>query len=139
MNEKLLKRTVDLAYALFDPKHEERCFVICAAWYKGRIIRVGINQNKTHTINNRNPLICRRTGGIVPDKHVCAELNCFIGIKNTTNLDMRRVSLVNVRIDRQMRVRYSKPCNSCKSLLKFMQPKELWFSGDSGEFEQYCD
>lgn len=140
MNERLKVKSIEIARAMFDPaEHKERCFVACICWNKNRLIQVGVNKDKTHTVNYRyNPLICRRTGRIIrEDKGTCAELSAFLAIKNKTNYNFSDLSIVNVRIDRKMNIKNSRPCSSCDSLLRFGRPKELWFTTDNGTFEEY--
>ena len=144
MNDKLKLRSVEIAYALFKPtEHEHRVFVACLCWRKNRLVQVGINQDKTHPINARyNPLICRRTGRIITEnKGVCAELDCFLNLKKKTNYNFRDLSIINVRIDRKMEIKNSRPCSSCSSLINYVSPRELWYSTggvkDNPEFELY--
>jgi len=67
----------------------------------------------------------------------CSEWVCLNKIKKTTNIDYNKLILVNVRIDREGSVRNSRPCKSCESLLKALQPKKVYYTNDNGEFEEY--
>lgn len=140
MNERLKVKSIEIARAMFDPaEHKERCFVACICWNKNRLIQVGVNKDKTHTVNYRyNPLICRRTGRIIrEDKGTCAELSAFLAIKNKTNYDFRDISMVTVRINRKLQISMAKACSSCSNLIRFIAPKEVFFTNEDGEFEQY--
>lgn len=136
------QKSIELARALFNPaKHEPRCFVVSVGWVKSRIVGVGINSLKTHPANLRNPQFCRRTGIRLEKTSCCSELNLFLKIKNTTNIDFNKISIVNVRLTRDGKIGNSKCCNSCSSLVKFVQPKNLFYTLDSNfenpEFEEY--
>lgn len=138
------QKSVELARALFNPaKHEPRCFVVSVGWVKSRIVGVGINSLKTHPANLRNPQFCRRTGARLPKDSSCAELNLFLKIKNTTNIDFNKISIINVRLTRDGKIGNSKCCNSCSSLVNFCQPKNLFYTLDSNfenpEFEEYIN
>lgn len=139
MNDKLKLRSVEIAYALFKPaEHEHRVFVACFCWRKNRLIEIGVNRDRTHPINLHNPLVCRRTGRIVHEnKKICAELDAFISLKNKTNYDFRDISMVNVRINRRMELCMSKCCSSCENLVRYLRPKEIFYTNQSGQFEQY--
>lgn len=139
---KTLNKSVELAQALFNPeKHIPRCFVASFGWYKNRIIGVGINSIKSNPINLRNPLFCRRTGDFIDKNSTCAELSLFLKIKNTTNIDFNKITIINVRLTRDGKIGNSKPCLSCKSLISFCEPKNLFYSLDSEindiKFEEY--
>lgn len=138
------QKSIELARALFNPaKHEPRCFVVSVGWVKSRIVGVGINSLKTHPANLRNPQFCRRTGARLSKDSSCAELGLFLKIKNTTNIDFDKISIVNVRLTRDGKIGNSQPCVSCSSLVKFAQPKNLFYTLDSNfenpEFEEYIN
>lgn len=135
-------KSVELAQALFNPaKHAPRCFVASFGFYKNRIIGIGINSLKSHPANLRNPLYCRRTGDLIDKQSCCAELSLFLKIKNTTNIDFDKISIINVRLTRDGKIGNSKCCNSCSSLIKYCQPKNLFYSLDGEisdpKFEEY--
>lgn len=143
MNDKLKIRSVEIAYALFKPaEHEHRVFVACFCWRKNRLVEIGINRDRTHPINLHNPLVCRRTGRVVSEnKKICAELAAFISLKNKTNYEFKDISIVNVRIDRKLKIKNSRPCSSCESLFNYLTPKEIWYSvggvKETAMFEKY--
>ena len=138
------QKSIELARALFNPtKHEPRCFVVSIGWVKSRIVGVGINSLKTHPANLRNPQFCRRTGARLSKDSSCAELGLFLKIKNTTNIDFDKISIVNVRLTRDGKIGNSMPCISCNSLYQYLQPKNLFYTLDSNfenpEFEEYLE
>ena len=143
MNERLFKRALETSFALFDEERDKtaRCFVTCCAFHKGKLLHIGVNNPKTHSINNKNPLTCRRTGVVIENKGSCSELVTMKNIKYKTNIPFNKIELVNVRIDRNKNVAYSRPCLSCASLITYINPKSLYFSvkGDKfgAVFEKY--
>lgn len=130
------RKSLETAAALFDPDYPIRCQVFSFAWSRGRLIAVGRNQNKTHPLNLINVLRFD-TGEIHRDKLTCAELSLAIKIKKTTNIPFEKITIVNVRLDKNKNVKMSRPCNSCSSLCAFIQPKALYYTNDLGVFEKY--
>ncbi len=134
---KILLKSVELAKSHFDPaSHSHRCFVLSAAWLKNRLVGVGINDSKTNPRNLINPLFCKETGKIIEKRSACAELKLFLKIKNTTNYDFGELTIVNVRLDRNFNVKNSRPCGSCYNLLKYISPRKVFYTLDTGVFEE---
>jgi hypothetical protein len=138
------QKSVDLARALFNPaKHSPRCFVVSFGWVKSRVVGIGVNSLKTHPANLYNPQFCRRTGVRLEKASCCSELSLFLKIKNTTNIDFDKISIVNVRLTRDGKIGNSKPCISCSSLYRYLDPKNLFYTLDSNldnpVFEEYTD
>lgn len=138
-DNKKITKSIELARALFDPLFDLRVQVFSFGWVKNRLIAVGQNQNKTHPLNKINKLIFRDSGKIHIEKKVCAELDLFLKLKNTTNIPYNKITVINIRIDRNGEIKNSKPCNSCKSLITYMQPRKLVYSNDFGGFEEYSN
>lgn len=135
MNTKFSK-CIDLSLALFDINYPNRCQVFCFVYYGNKLLTVGRNQNKTHSLNVRNPRI-GRNGEIVANKGTCAELAGLTKIRNTSNIKFNKLTLINVRLDRNKNLVLSKPCNSCANLFKFLTPKNVFFSNNHGVFEEF--
>ncbi len=142
----IFNKAIEVSYALFDKKKllfDQRCFVVCCAFYKNKLIVIETNSNKTDPINLRNPLICRRTGQIIKKERTCAEWNTIKRLKNTTNLSYNKISLVNVRITRQGKLGLSRCCSSCSQLISFIEPKNVFYTLDSERnnpvFEKYYE
>jgi hypothetical protein len=141
---KLAAKSVEIAFALFDKKRLSfgpRCFVVCLAYYKNRLIVIETNSEKTDPNNLRNPLICRRTGTRIEKSKCCAEWNVIKRIKNTNNIPFGKISLVNVRIARNGLLGMSRPCFSCQSAFRAFEFKSLIYTLDSSRenpiFEEY--
>lgn len=119
---------VELAKALKPEKHEMRCFHVSFAVYKQKIVSIGINNKKTNPLNLRNRK--RNSNGIdySDTKASCSELICLKKVKNTTNIDFKKISLVNIRVDRNGEICNSKPCESCQKLIDFLGIKKVSWS-----------
>lgn len=144
MNPSILKKSIEVSFALFDKSRgnlDQRFFVVCCAYYKNRLIVIETNSNKTDPNNLRNPLVCRNTGEIVKKNRSCAEWNTIKRIKNTTHIPFSKISLVNVRVTKNNRIGLSKCCGSCSNLIKYIKPKDVYYTLDSSReaaiFEKY--
>ena len=54
-----------------------------------------------------------------------------------TNLSYNKLSFVNLRLDRNGNLSNAKPCESCQSLLDFIQPHVLYYSDEEGKMVKY--
>lgn len=127
----IIQKSVEVAYALFDkkrPSHDPRCFVVCCAYYKNRLLTVEVNSNRTDPNNLRNPLICRKSGRIIEKTKCCAEWNTIKRIKNTSNIPFDKISLVNIRITFDREIGYSRACSSCRNIFRLFEPKKVFYS-----------
>jgi hypothetical protein len=131
------KKSLEIAYAEFDFDFDLRVQVFSFGWYKNKLICIGKNKNKTHPLNKiKNPLFFD-DGKIHDCKTTCAELDLFLKLKNKTNIPYNKLTIVNVRIDRNLKIRNSKFCKSCKSLMQYMKPKKMYYTTNEGIFNQY--
>lgn len=130
------RKSIEIARAEFDPNYLCRCQHYSFAWYRGTLLAFAKNNPKTHPLNIRNPLKFH-TGEINYTKGTCSELALFIKLKNKTNIPFSKITIINVRIDRNLNLSYSKPCNSCESLIRYIKPKTVFFTDFNGQFEQY--
>lgn len=140
MNPKFFDRTTEIAFGMFDPNHLVRTFHVSFAIYKNRIIAIDTNDPRTTPINLLNPRFGRHglsEGKIIKDKGSCSELRTLLKVKNRTNTPFSKISLINIRIDRNQKITQSFPCQSCQSLIEFCELDEVWFTDSNGQFQQY--
>ena len=129
------KKLIEIARAEFDPYCQTRCQVWSFGLIKNRIIGIAKNDVRTHTLNLRNPLSSNQS--VNQSKGSCAELKLFIQLKNKMNLNYKKLTIINIRLTRNMEIGISCPCNSCKSLLRYFQPKEVIYTNNNGGWEKY--
>lgn len=130
------EKLVDLARAI-QPEVMVNNFHVSFVLYKGRIVSVGLNSKKTHPLNLKYPKISREGVNVSPHKFTCSELNAFVKLKNLTNVPFSKCSVVNVRILKNGDLGYSAPCQSCKSLISYLDIKELYYTDFTGKFVKY--
>ena len=68
-------------------------------------------------------------------KGICSEMNLFTKIKNSYDVDWRRIKIVNVRISRDGKLRNSAGCPFCYNLMLYLGVPYLYHTTDSEEFK----
>jgi hypothetical protein len=136
LNQLLLNKCVALTKALRETNAETRCQHFSFIFHKNKLITIGKNSKKSNPTNIKNPKI-NQEGKRIKNKYTCSELHAFIKFKNMTNIPFGKVNLVVTRIDRNGRIRGSKPCTSCQNLLNFLNLKEIYYTVDSDKDSQF--
>ncbi len=132
------KKAVELSYALYDENSILRCQHFSAVFYKDRIVSFGVNNPKSNPITfYYNPKINKEGKNITGFTGTCAELNAFLRLKNKTNIKTEKCILVNIRIDNNKQLNFSRPCFSCSSLLRYLNFKKIYFTNKNGQFEEF--
>lgn len=129
-------KSIELARADYDPNAKTRCQVFSYVWYGNRVVAMGRNSHKTHPLNIRNKLKFD-DGQELIDRGTCSELSSFLRLKNRTNIPYKKITLVNIRIDKGGRICNSRPCVSCQSLLRYIGIKKVYYTNQDGKFERY--
>ena len=131
------QKYIDLSLALFDPNYPLRCqHFTFVTKNGGKILAIGRNQNKFHSLNIKNPGICKN-GDFFTKLSICSEFSALNRIKNTTQIKYNKLILFNIRIDRNKKICLSRPCNSCKSLLNWLGIKKIYYTDENGHFIKY--
>ena len=134
-NKSHFKRLEDIAVSLIDWNNPIRCRHFSFILNKKRIVAIGFNQQKTHPTNLKNRKVSAITGEDFSDqKHICSEFSAIIKLKNLTNIDTKKCTLVNLRYDRNKQLALASPCMSCISLLKYHEFKKVIWTNNSGEY-----
>ena len=134
-NKSHFKRLEDVALSLIDWADPIRCRHFSFILNKKRIVAIGFNQQKTHPTNLKNRKVSSITGEDFSDqKHICSEFSAIIKLKNLTNIDTKKCTLVNLRYDRNKRLALASPCMSCISLLKYHEFKKVIWTNNEGEY-----
>lgn len=134
-NKSQFKRLEDIAVSLIDWNNPIRCRHFSFILNKKRIVAIGFNQQKTHPTNLKNRKVSAITGEDFSDqKHICSEFSAIIKLKNLTNIDTKKCTLVNLRYDRNKQLALASPCMSCISLLKYHEFKKVIWTNNSGEY-----
>lgn len=129
-------KSVELAQAMFDPEsviNQHFSF----AFFKDKILAIGRNSNKTHPYNLLNRKMGHNGKDISETSGVCSELSAVIRLKRITDIPFRKITLFNIRINKNRQVSMAHPCLSCKNLLSFCKFNEVYYSDWQGNLCQY--
>lgn len=133
---RIFQKSLELAWEMYPSNFDDkgcRCFHVSILFDKTKVLAIAENQQKTHPRNLRNV-----RNFDVSLKNQCSELNLFISAKNKLNkVNWQKLTVVNVRIDQQGNVKNSHPCNACQNLIKYLNARNIYYTNDNGEFEQY--
>lgn len=128
MNKKLFERCIRLSRDLaeFDDNHAQRHFSFLCL--RNKIICSGIN-NKWRT----NPL-AKKFGHRFEVIHSEAAVikACPVNWNQLPNL-----TLVNIRLNRNLDVMLSKPCKFCSKMLSWFEVGEVYYSLNENAWEQF--
>jgi len=132
-------KLIEISYALCNwPSHELRTFNISFLLRRSKILSIGINKKRTHTINLRNKKFSEKGEDVSHSKFQCAEFVTLKQSKNKIgNIDYNKCKLINIRIKRDNTIGLAAPCASCKSLLKHYSVGAVYYTTDDGNFEKY--
>jgi len=123
MNQQLIKRTVELAFAMTPTIRELRTTHVSFLIKSGKIVHIGWNKNKTHPINLQHPYHAGAVG-LHSELDVC--------LKSGKD-DLSGHEIIVIRVDRNNKLAMSKPCVGCASVLKQFGIKDVWYSNKDGE------
>ena len=111
----------------------KRIHIGCIAVYKGYVIGIGYNTNKTHPIQKyynkyRNSW---NVYGIKPTLH--AEINCINSIRHL-DINFSKVKLYIYRTCCNEKLGMCRPCPSCIAAIKDIGIKNIYYTTNEG----YC-
>lgn len=132
----VLKKSSEIALAMFpaEKKWSSRTRHITCIWDKTRLVSVGENSEKTHTINRRN----NKNNFDLGQKRCCSEWSAINRAKNTrSNLNWKKLTIVNIRVGRKKEFLMSRPCIFCQSLLQYFSCSKVFYTDNNGEFQRY--
>ena len=132
------QKFIDISRALLDwREHDLRTFNCSFLVRRNKILSIGINRDKTHPINRRNPKFGDEGQDISCTKLTCAELVAINRSKNQKNIDYPKTKMINIRIKRDGSLGLGRPCESCQSLLNYFGIKEVYYSLDNQGIEKF--
>lgn len=108
----------------------KRYHVGCVAVYKGYILSVGFNSNKTHPIQkiyNKERFSADNT-----PHSLHAEIAALCLIKNRSDIDWSSVELYIYRENKKGEPRMAKPCASCIAMIKDLGIIDVYYTKDNG-------
>ena len=124
MNNKIIKRTVDIAMAMCPLNLEHRCSHIAFLIKSSKIVHIGTNSCRTHPETLKYDYKNHQLVGIHAELAVCMKS----GKEN-----LKDYKMVVLRVDRTGKLANSKPCCGCQSVIKQFNLDEVWYSNSNGD------
>ena len=127
MNKNLERRTMQLAKAMCPLNIERRTSHVAFLVKKSKIVHIGINLAKSHPITKGHKYQDHQHTGVHAEVNACIKS----GKEN-----LNKYKLIVIRINRNNQIKNSKPCLGCQGIINQFGVNEVWYSTDSGNFEQ---
>ena len=108
----------------------------CVAVYKGQVIGIGCNSNKTHPIQKYYNRYREQSDSLLPKLH--AEINCINQIKNL-DINFSKVRLYIYRLYNEQPYRTTRPCPSCMAAIKDLGIKNIYYTTADGYVQEYLE
>lgn len=121
MNANLKKKIVEITKALINenPSYHKHFTFLCRG---NTVIAIGINnQNSTHPMNRLFPY---------KSDNIHSEMDAYIKVR-WLDIDWKKITLINTRINTKGLFGYSKPCCGCIGLIKRLGIKQVYYTVDS--------
>lgn len=111
----------------------KRVHIGCIAIYKGQVISVGYNTNKTHPIQKKYNKFRKSDDGefVVPLPSLHAEMMCLLGIKDM-GINFSKVKLYIFRKNLNGEIAMSRPCAACMKAIDDLGIKEIHYTTTGG-------
>lgn len=108
----------------------------CIAVYKGTVIGLACNTNKTHPIQKYYNRYREESEKFTPKLH--AEINCINQIK-CLHINYSKVKLYIYRIGNDRPHRMCRPCPSCMAAIKDLGIRDIYYTTNDGYVYEKLD
>ena len=128
-------KIIEVSYALISKHNADlRCRHFSFIMDRNKIISIGLNSLKTHPKNLKYNYVNKLNQNISDIVGTHSELSAVIrlGKENCSGL-----TLVNTRINRNNELDFSAPCSGCLDMIKQLNFKSVYFSGNNGKFDKF--
>lgn len=120
INNKLYNRLINIAKSLCPIYKCHRCFHVAFLLKHNKIYKIGWNQIKTHPLLKLYPYY---------SIGIHAELNV---IMKANKDDLSDYTLIVIRLNRNNKILYSKPCSACQNVMKQFNLYNCYYSDYNG-------
>ena len=101
----------------------------CVAVYKGNIVGIGCNTNKTHPVQKYYNKYREESDEYLPKLH--AEIHCINQIKHL-KINFSKVKLYIYRIRKDQPFGIARPCPSCMAAIKDLGIRDIYYTTNEG-------
>lgn len=133
--DKSIKTAIQLFPIAYDNKTGYQPFHFCFLYKRNRLISIGVNSYK------QCPKI-KKIGelfGLLNQKKYMyphAETNAISKIMfSKNNVELSKVSMVCIRLNKKLELQNSKPCNECSIVIKSIGINKVYYSFNGGFLE----
>ena len=132
---KIIGKSIKIAESLFpkiyDTKKKYRTFHFSFAWKKNRLISIGINNpfNVSSKAFKFAQRFITKKQLVYPYLH--AEIDMISRMWGKTRVD-GSIKVVVLRLNSNGKLKNSKPCRSCSSILEALNVDDIWWSDSIG-------
>ena len=132
---KIIGKSIKIAESLFpeiyDTNKKYRTFHFSFAWKKNRLISIGINNpfNVSSKAFKFAQIFGTKKQLEYPYLH--AEIDMISRMWGKTRVD-GSIKVVVLRLNRNGKLKNSKPCKSCSSILEALSVDDIWWSDSTG-------
>lgn len=126
------RRYLSKARQVADISDYKNVHIGCVAVYKGNIIGIGCNTNKTHPVQkyyNKYRITDVDQETLLPKIH--AEISCINSIRHL-DIDFSKVKLYIYRKRNDKPYGMSRPCPSCMAAIKDLGIKHIYYTTNEG-------
>lgn len=130
----ILDQSVDIALSLLPKAKEERCtknkfFHFAFGYKKNKLLAIGQNNpEKTHT---QALILAKRFNTNTQYPYFHAETDLISRMWGKYYID-NSLKMVIIRLNKQGKLRSSKPCERCEQIINSLGITKLWWSTDDG-------
>lgn len=126
MRSKLEQNIISKSYQLIDwPESKFKHFTFLCR--RNKILNISVNHKKTHPM-------CKRHGFRWEWLH--SEISMLTSCIHIYREDFPRLKLYNVRINNTGQLAMSAPCFNCEAVLRLNGFREVFYTGEDGEFHK---
>ena len=127
-------RYFDKAKQIAEISDFKKVHIGCVAIYKGNIVGIGCNTNKTHPVQKyynqfRNPDGEDISMVAMPKLH--AEINCLNQLKHM-NVNFSKVKLYIYRMRNDRPYGMARPCPSCMAAIRDLGIRDIYYTTNDG-------
>ena len=126
------RRYLSKARQVADISDYKNVHIGCVAVYKGNIVGIGCNTNKTHPVQkyyNKYRITDVDQETLLPKIH--AEISCINSIRHL-DIDFSKVKLYIYRKRNDKPYGMSRPCPSCMAAIKDLGIKHIYYTTNEG-------
>lgn len=131
---RIFEKSLELARALYPSDFgERRCWHLSLVFERTKLVIAAENSVKSHPKNLYN-----LKNFDIAKKGCCSELILARRARKFDSLDWRRITFINIRINRNGELKNSAPCSSCQNLLfGYLGVKNCYHTDDDGNFVEF--